>query len=377
MQRRPFLSTVAVVSLLALAACGGGGGDAAPSPSPTPAPVSPGVLSISAMPRLDPFPTTPQQYATVAQEAFDLAWSAGARGQMNTWTWRAMEPTAGTFATQPFADLAAAVATAAGRGMVQYVGLQPINTGVLELPVDLAGQALDSTVVQNRFKALLDRVIVPNRGRIRYLSLGNEVDAYLRAHPADWARYTRFFTAMVAYAKQLDPALQVGVTATAEGALSLSTAELRTLNAASDVVVLTYYPLQFSGAGEVRVRGPGVVAADFAALLAFAGAKPLLLQEVGYPAAASTGSSVQQQAQFVRNVFAAWKAAPARVPFLNVFLMHDFTAQICADFVVYYGATGSSTFADFLCTLGLRQADGTKRPAWDALVEEAHAAGLP
>ena len=181
---------------------------------------------------------------------------------------------------------------------------------------------------------------------------------------------------MVAYAHQLDPALQVGVTATADGALSLSGTELHELNAASDVVILTYYPLTFT-ATSVTVRSPSEVARDFIAMRSFAGGKPLLLQEVGFPAAASNGSSQALQAAFVTQVFAAWKQQGGQIPFLNFFLLHDFTPQMCADFGVYYGAAGSQPFTDFLCTLGLRQADGTPRAAWATLQAEARAAGLP
>lgn len=125
-----------------------------------------------------------------------------------------------------------------------------------------------------------------------------------------------------------------------------------------------------------RVGAAGRLA-SMVAMLALAGAKPLLLQEVGYPAAASTGSSEARQAAFVSNVFAAWKAEPGRIPLLNFFLLHDFTPQMCSDFGLYYGTSGSANFTDFLCTLGLRHADGTPRSAWPTLQREAQAAGLP
>lgn len=341
--------------------------------SPTPAPSSP-VLSISAMPRLDPFPTAATQYAGLAVQAFDLAYSAGARGQMSTWTWKALEPVAGKHDAKSLADLDAAIVNAERHGMVQYIGIQLINTTVLEVPAGLERLPFDDVTMQIRFKALLDRVVTPNRGRIRYLSIGNEVDAYLRTHPADWPRYKAFFARMAAYARSLDPALQVGVTGTADGALSQSTAELRDLDAAADVVILTYYPLGFSTQGKVTVRDPAVVAGDFAAMLAFAAAKPLVLQEVGYPAAASTGSSPARQARFFSNVFAAWRENSGRMPFVNLFLLHDFTSRMCTDFARYYGASGSANFSDFLCTLGLREANGTPRPAWQTVVDEATAA---
>jgi len=84
-----------------------------------------------------------------------------------------------------------------------------------------------------------------------------------------------------------------------------------------------------------------------------------------------------KQAAFVTNVFTAWKAANGRIPFLNVFLLHDFTQSMCDDFGVYYGLPNVPSFKAFLCSLGLRKADGTARQAWSTLGDEARKANLP
>ena len=84
-----------------------------------------------------------------------------------------------------------------------------------------------------------------------------------------------------------------------------------------------------------------------------------------------------KQAAFVTNVFTAWKAANGRIPFLNVFLLHDFTQSMCDDFGVYYGLPNVPSFKAFLCSLGLRKADGTARQAWSTLGDEARRANLP
>ena len=369
--RRAGLAALVLAALLG--ACGGGGSPAAAPPAAT----RPGVMAISLLPRLEPFPATPAAYEAVVDEAFRLGWDAGMRGFTGTWTWKVLEPQAGRYDAAKVGEVDAVAALTASRGMVNFVGLQLINTTALELPEGLADTAFDGAEMQTRFKALLARVITPNRGRIRYLSIGNEVDVWLRAHPAQWPRYRAFFNAMAAHARTLDPALQVGVTATAEGALSASTAELQQLNAAADVVILTHYPLQPGANGSVAVRPPADTARDFAAMVAFAAGKPLVMQEVGYPSAAANGSSEAQQAAFVGQVFAAWKQQGGRIPFLSFFMLHDFTPTMCAELGVYYGLSAAPGFVDFLCSLGLRHTDGTPRPAWATLQAEARAAGLP
>lgn len=366
----PVCRTLCAVALL-LAACGDGGGDAD----------KPGVLSISAMPRLNPYPATPEQIGAVFTEALQLAKDAGARGQVTTYRWSELEPGAAGYDTAKLAELDAAVAGAQGRGDVQFVGIQVLNTSNRELPADLQASAFDAATVKQRLRALLDQVLKPaNRGRIRYLSIGNEVDAYLRAHPAEWATYQSLYEDAVAHAHALDPAVKVGVTATADQVLLHQPAQLAALNAVSDVIMLTYYPLDMAFAGgtlTVTVRDPAVVGPEFRELLAFAGNRPLVFQEVGYPAATSNGSSEAMQAQFVVNIFAAWKDADGRVPLMNYFLLHDFTRQMCQDLGSYYGAGGQGAFEDFLCTLGLRHDDGTPRQAWTQLRQQAAAAGLP
>ena len=358
------------------AGCGGGGtSDTLVIPVLPPGGTA-RVLSISAAPRLDPFPTTPQAYVSLATEAFDLAYNAGARGQLSTATWRELEPGASGFDAEKVGNLESAIAQSQRYRLTQFVGIQLINTSVRELPADLANQAFDSPQVMSRFRALLDRLITPNRGKIKYLSIGNEVDAYLRAHPAEWAAYKRFYQDAARYARSLDPAIKVGVTGTADGALTQSAVELRDLNTDSDVLILTYYPLVFDAFSGVSVRDPGVVATDMPRMLALAGARPLLLQEVGYPASALNNSSPAMQAEFMRQVFVAWQQAGDRLPFLNVFMLHDFTQAMCDDFAVYYQLPGSPSFKAFLCSLGLRTARGAPRAAWGALLDEVRKSGL-
>ncbi len=55
------------------------------------------------------------------------------------------------------------------------------------------------------------------------------------------------------------------------------------------------------------------------------------------------------------------------MPFVSLFLLHDLPPQLCADLSLYYGLPNQPTFTSFLCTQGLRRADGTPRPAWDAV----------
>jgi hypothetical protein len=372
---------------MGLSACGGGSPAAVPAAALSPASAASDlaaadapVMAISASAYLSPYPTSAQDYALRAQQAFLTAYQAGARGQMSTWTWKALEPGPGASdvdraeAARKWADLDGALGLSRDFGMRQYLGIQLINTTRLELPADLAGEPLDSDRMVQRFNALLDNLLGTRKGSIRYLSIGNEVDAWMRAHPDDWARYERFLNRVIAHVRALDPAILVGTTITADGLLGASPIEASRLARLGDVWMLTYYPLSW-GASGVGVRDPSVVAADFQRLREMAGAQPIVYQEVGYPASARIGSSEALQARFMGAVLDAWHADHDRIPFLNFFLLHDFTPQMCDDFGVYYAAVGVSGFTDFLCTLGLRKATGEPRQAWTALTARTSATG--
>jgi hypothetical protein len=378
------------VLFLVLGACGGRD-EADPSPPVVPPasavseplPSDPGasqpvaaqspVMSISASAYLDPFPVSGADYADRAAQAFLMSHSAGARGLLSTWTWRELEPGPAGGETR-WADLNGALNLSRDWGLRQYLGIQLINTTQRELPSDLAMEAWDSPRMVQRFKALLDTVLSARKGRIRYLSVGNEVDAYFRQHPAEWAPYERFLAQVFAHAHALDPDIQVGTTITADGLLGASPVEAARLASLGDVWMVTYYPLSLSPSG-VSVRDPAVVSGDVQQLLDLAGARDIVFQEVGYPAATSLGSSEALQARFVGVVLDTWHAHRDRIPFLNFFLLHDFTAQMCDDFGVYYDAAGVPGFKDFLCTLGLRKATGEPRQAWTTLTARTGVSG--
>lgn len=357
---------------------GGGGGGSTDEDAAAPPPVGlPGVLAIAASPRLDPYPQTRLETAARFNQAATLAFNAGARGLMTTFPWRSLEPAAGAYDADKLDELRAALDSGAAGSMTRFVGIEVISTNLKEFPADLAQLPMDDPLVMSRFRALLDAVIGVRTGRVQYLSIGNEVDVYLTQHPAELAAYKAFFRDASQYARSLDPAIQVGLTARADGALGGAAAMLQDLNALADVVMMTYYPLELGVGGAVTVRDPSVVAGDFARLLAFAGAKPLVFQEVGYPASTTNKSSQALQARFVHAVFSAWSAANGQIPFLSFFQLHDFTPQLCDVLLVRYAMPGAASFRAFLCSLGLREVNGTPRLAWNALVEESRRLTTP
>lgn len=342
--------------LAALSACG------SDSSRPTP---SARTLSISTSPRQIPPPSTADFVA-----AFDLASSAGARGALITSTWKDLEPIAGALDVSSFVDQ---IEYAKSRMPATFVGIQLINTVAKEVPADLADTAFDAAAMRTRFRALIDALATALPGKITYLSIGNEVDGYLEA-TGQWAQYRSFYEDALDYVHTKMPGVRVGVTGGYDGVVGSLHAQMAALNTRSDVIMLTYYPI----GTDFQVGAPTIARTAFPAILAAAGGKPVLLQELGYPASPLLGSSDAKQAEFFADAIDQWsKIDGARMPFVNLFLLHDFTTEECDLLGQYYGIPNNAQFEAFLCTLGLRLADGTPRPAWQAVVTAASAAGLP
>ena len=258
------------------------------------------------------------------------------------------------------------------RGLAIEVNLQILNTTDKETPPDLVETSFGDPAMLSRFRALFDAVRPLLDSHVRYLAIGNEVDVYLEAHPDEWPAYRAFFEGAAAYVRQQAPWLQVGVASTFGGARGPAAANVAELNQASDVWILTYYPLE----GIFQATNPAAPDVDFPAMVDLAGGKPIVLQEVGYPTAERLGSSEAEQAGFVGHVFGAWQAAGDAIPFLNYFLLHDLTDSMCDDLLVYYGLPNED-FKAFLCSLGLRRADGAAKQGWEAFRDAARAAGFP
>jgi hypothetical protein len=349
-----------------LSACGGGSSSTPFSPPPFNGSTPTLFLSITANPLSQP-PPTPQDITA----AIDLAYNAGVRGQYQFATWSSLEPQSGTYNLQ---DLMAGINFLIGRGFQRLlVTVAPINTTTKETPPDLLAVPFNSQQTKTRFHALLDALVPQLPTSVVYLSIGNEVDIYLNAHPAEWAAYQEFYEDSVSYIHQKWPRLKVGVTVTFSGAMGAPAVNVSALSAKSDVWVFTYYPVGLN----FQPLGPQSPSTDFPLMGTLSGGRPIVLQEVGYPSSALLGSSESEQAAFVSSVFQSWLARGDQMPYLNYFLLHDFSDAACDEFTAYYGAPSDPNFHEFLCTLGLRRVDGSPKPGWQTFVDRATAGGFP
>lgn len=258
------------------------------------------------------------------------------------------------------------------KGLKNSITIAPINTNVVEVPADLAGTAWDDPALIARFNAMQTFLFsrIPAVTLTAYC-IGNEVDATLSTAPAV-AAYKTFYEAARAHARALRPGLAVGCTVMLSGLIGPSKALYQSLNASSDLIALTYYPMN----ADFTVKPPSQVPLDVDAALAAYPLQPLFIKEIGYPSSAICNSSEELQRQFVVEVFKVWDAHADRIPLLYFFLLSEWSQAQVDQLALYYGAA-TPAFKEFLKTLGLRSyaGAGADKPAFVQLVAEALARG--
>ncbi|MEM8884381.1 MAG: hypothetical protein AAGD14_09945 [Planctomycetota bacterium] len=242
-----------------------------------------------------------------------------------------------------------------------------INANVKTVPPDLQASAFDDPAVIQRFRDLLDFVLdeIPDV-RLHALNIGSEMDILFGDDAAQWAAFKTFYDAAVDHLKARDPSLVITVEPTYEGLMGSTSTLMRALNEKSDAIALSYYPRLANG----DVAPPEDVGDDFDALVAAYPDLPIFFLQFGYPSSPLLNSSEAKQAEFVRASFRAWDRHADRIELIDFTWLHDLDPDEVQDVMEFYGFI-DARFGAFLGTLGLRRFDGTEKPAFAALREEA------
>ncbi|MGE0762563.1 MAG: hypothetical protein AB7N80_04730 [Bdellovibrionales bacterium] len=313
---------------------------------------------------------------------YQSAYTFGARGAQTAAPWSSMEDD-GTVEAGENADgfdLAMVSNSFFGLNAIDGYGFTHIffnlpsltHTG-RKIPSDISGLAFNHATIKTRYRRAIDNVQPYLNDSVKYFSLGNEVDSYLKTRPAaEWTEYKELIEDARTYLKSLKPNIIVGVTTTFEGFSGTESTEIADLNTNMDAIFLTYYPIS----GAFVADNPGVVSTDFATMVTQSGSKAVIIQEIGYPTSATNSGSEANQATFISNVFDEWKQrGSTKFPFISFFKRRDWNACECA--AQTSGGSAGQPFYEFMCSLGILNNNSAAKSANATLVTKMSEIGIP
>ncbi len=249
--------------------------------------------------------------------------------------------------------------------------------GVVDRTADARPGAVDgvwdANVTETAMQALVDKTYGTFGSELAYLSVGTEIDRYLDTlTDSERGAFVAFVNRTLDYARNhpnRPMGTQVGVTVTVASIVQKTIPEVLELIDASDIAIATYYPLEES----FEARHPSGAANDLdelaVALSDDAGTRTVVLQEVGYPSAAETGSSEDQQRVFFDGLFQALLARREQFPFVSINGLHDAHPEVCGGEASALGAPGDPLAIAARCSFGVRHADGGRKTAWSVVLD--------
>ncbi len=260
-------------------------------------------------------------------------------------------------------------------GVSIFVNLAFVDRIKDERPDTLTGAAWDSPLMLDGLKAAIDSVFGKLGKTVSALSLGNEVDVFLEAHPGDRAAIQKLLEQAGAYARSHPKAaddLRVGVSLSPKAVVA-DGAPYKDLLSAGDVAVLSYRP----GLGQSELAQPAPVAADLDAMIVAVGGMPIWLDPVSYPSADMLASSSEKQGLFYESLFGALAPRRKDISWVNIVSMHDPAPGACKVYAEKQGQAADGPFAAYVCSWGLALSAGSKKSSWQQVLSGTAAFAQP
>jgi hypothetical protein len=313
--------------------------------------------------------------------AFDEAVNAGMNGGDLRLSWDELEPLPGSYDLE---DMIEVLEDFNSRGFSTYVNLGTIDIGFLEIPEEFEnpengdelapGLNFNDPEIISRFRALLEEIVpIMIDNGVFYLSIGNEVNAWLENNPDQVDPYIDFLKAAKATVRSIDERLAVGTTQI----FAQEDEVVDRLIEVSDAVVFNYYPVDIN---TFFVKSPSVIESEINNYVDRAAGKLVLFQEMGCPSgylpAPANSSSLEIQGKCFENAFNTFFSNPD-LRFVSVFNFIDFDDAFCDSLISDFGLDGlefpqdaAERFVEWTCTLGLRLNDDvlTEKPAWEVFI---------
>lgn len=287
---------------------------------------------------------------------------------VSLWTWEKLEPEKDeTIVEKELGGINYAIEE---HGFIPYCGVTVIDTVKRVLPEDLRDAAWDDPRLITRYREIIQQVKKYQAAPPAYFVIANEADVYFEKHPDELPAFLHFVASAKRAIREAFPEAVIGISGTYEGLHRGGERAriVRSLIAASDAAFYTFYPVI-----DLKPVAPAQTPALLDAMIRAAGDKAVVLQEVGYPSRLAA-TSPQLQADFFATIIPAIQSRP-QIAVAAIFALHDFDEATCDYLGGYYGFGGLAKmtpwvrdFRAFICSLGLKEADGTPKPSWSAVL---------
>ncbi len=199
-----------------------------------------------------------------------------------------------------------------------------------------------------------------------------DADSHFERHPGMLGAYNDLFAEVRGALAESHPGVMVGNAVSLDRIINRGNEAFVDGLAAGDFVAFTYRPVNLLN--EVS-RTPQGAMADMAEMLRIAGGRQVALLEAGWTSAGDVGGDEEAQAEFAA-ALAGLAASEPRIEFATWYRMHDREAGTCEVAAADAGGSllatddgeyAASALGSYVCGAGLLRADGSPKPAWEAL----------
>jgi hypothetical protein len=262
------------------------------------------------------------------------------------------------------------------RGYKVAIADTTVHMDQKHLPTYLDGKRFNDPVLLDCWVRYLEQLLAQYGEEIDFLSIGNEVDIYFGNKPDEWNDYVEFFKRGSEIVHRLRPAIKVGVILKPE---ERSLAKYwKDVEPFCDYLAVTYYTPNSMFEESPTAQGlepdnPRYFAKELDRAIRFAGEKPVLITEIGSATDPAIDSSPELQARFVKLLFQWLPGKEEKLLGVLWLTAQDWPREgIRKALEGHLDAQllGHEPFMRFLCSLGLRYEDGTKKPGYDVFKTE-------
>jgi hypothetical protein len=313
---------------------------------------------------IDANPTVPEGYDDNAKRnRVKIAVDSGVTFMYLHPKWNEVEPQAGRY---NFNEIDSQVDMARSYNLPLSVNLRIVDTNTRAIPSSYSSWSFRDPQMSEKLRQVLGAMAPHLDGRVRWITIGNEVDNYFGSRTKEIDEYAVLIRNVMPTVRNLFPnaAFSINFTHGAAGDIGGKYGRLADL---VEFFSFTYYPLN----ADFTFRSPSVAGEDIKRIVRVTGDRPVVFQEIGYASSTQLGSSDENQAEFIRNVFQALRDHVDKIVAANFVWMSDLPPSVVDDLGKYYQMGNSANFKAFLATLGYWDQQGRPKKAWQVFAREA------